>query len=197
MRCAVCLLICLVGCEPMEAPGGFAAITKPVDVAPAPSSAPAVEPALAFEEPVVIRSEEIQDKTPKPAPTPAPAPAPAPAPEQAGSVDAPEATDAADAGGADAPDGAPGEALISLTQGGFPGGTGWPLRLVKTLPDTNPPRAVLGLPNGEEIVVTPGKMIPAHNLVVMSIGPRSAELARISAEGDHANVQPVSLQTQY
>ena len=75
--------------------------------------------------------------------------------------------------------------------------SGWPVRLVKTLPETNPPRAILGLPNGEELVVSPGSMVPAHGLVVIAIGPNSAQIAKVTPQGDHAAVSPVTLQTMY
>jgi hypothetical protein len=68
---------------------------------------------------------------------------------------------------------------------------------VKTLPETNPPRAILGLPNGEELVVSPGSMVPAHGLVVIAIGPNSAQIAQVTPQGDHAAVSPVTLQTMY
>ena len=77
------------------------------------------------------------------------------------------------------------------------GVSSWPVRLVKTLPETNPPRAILGLPSGEELVVSPGTMLPEHGLVVIAIGPNSAQLAQITAQGDHAAVSPLTLQAMY
>jgi hypothetical protein len=65
------------------------------------------------------------------------------------------------------------------------------------MPETNPPRAILGLPTGEEIVVNPGTMIPAHRLVVTSIGPRTTDLVLIEPQGDHTAISAISLQTQY
>ena len=73
----------------------------------------------------------------------------------------------------------------------------WPIRLVKTLPETNPPRAILGLPSGEELVVSPGTMVPEHGLVVIAIGPNSAQLAQITPQGDHAAVSALTLHTMY
>jgi len=73
----------------------------------------------------------------------------------------------------------------------------WPLRLVKTLPETNPPRAILGLPSGEERVVSPGSMLPEHGLVVISIGSSSAQVVQVSPQGDHAAISPMTLQTMY
>ena len=73
----------------------------------------------------------------------------------------------------------------------------WPIRLVKTLPETTPPRAILGLPSGEERVVSPGSMLPEHGLVIISIGPSSAQVVQVSPQGDHAAVNPMTLQTMY
>ncbi len=73
----------------------------------------------------------------------------------------------------------------------------WPVRLVKTLPETNPPRAILGLPDGRELVVSPGTMVPEHGLVVIAIGPNSAQIAQITPQGDFAAVSPLTLQTMY
>ena len=75
--------------------------------------------------------------------------------------------------------------------------TGWPIRLLGTVPGAQPPRAILGLPTGEEIVVTPGMLIPAQQLVVMSIGKTQVQLAKIVPMGDHAAIQSMSLQAQY
>lgn len=74
---------------------------------------------------------------------------------------------------------------------------GWPLRLVSTTPGAQPPRAILGLPDGQELVVRPGTMVPAAGVVVMSVGAGSVELARILPAGDHALVQSQTLTPQY
>lgn len=73
----------------------------------------------------------------------------------------------------------------------------WPVRLVTTIPQASPPRAILGLPDGQEIVVNPGAMVPELGLVVIAIAPGSAELARIVPMGDHATIQSMTLQAQY
>ncbi|MAA79060.1 MAG: hypothetical protein CL916_07340 [Deltaproteobacteria bacterium] len=75
--------------------------------------------------------------------------------------------------------------VISLEQ--------WPLRVVKTEVGLNPPRAILGLPNGEEVVIRPGMQLPEENLVVMSIGSKAVVLARIHTEGDYARVEHLTL----
>jgi hypothetical protein len=73
----------------------------------------------------------------------------------------------------------------------------WPVRLVTTIPRATPPRAIIGLPDGREIVVHPGSMVPELGLVVIAIAPGSAELARIAPMGDHATIQSMTLQAQY
>ena len=69
----------------------------------------------------------------------------------------------------------------------------WPLRVVKTESDLNPPRAILGLQSGEEVVIRPGMQLPEENLVVMSIGSKAVVLARIHTEGDHAQIEHLTL----
>jgi len=74
-----------------------------------------------------------------------------------------------------------------------PMASGWPVRLVRTLPDTQPPRAILGLPDGTEIVVRPGSMVPDQGLVVIAVGREQVELARVTAMGDYASVSSLTL----
>jgi hypothetical protein len=76
-------------------------------------------------------------------------------------------------------------------------GKAWPVRLVTTVPNASPPRAILGLPNGKEIVVNPGSMVPDLGLVVVAISPNSAEIARIAPAGDHATIESMTLRAQY
>ena len=76
-------------------------------------------------------------------------------------------------------------------------GKAWPVRLVTTVPNASPPRAILGLPNGKEIVVNPGSMVPDMGLVVVAISPNSAEIARIAPAGDHATIESMTLRAQY
>jgi len=76
-------------------------------------------------------------------------------------------------------------------------GKTWPVRLVTTVPNASPPRAILGLPDGREVVVNPGSMVPDMGLVVVAIAPNSAELARIAPAGDHATIETLTLRAQY
>jgi hypothetical protein len=76
---------------------------------------------------------------------------------------------------------------------------GWPVRLVKTIPDAQPPRAVLGLPSGKEIVVTPGTMISDEGLglVVLAVGPSRVQLSQVTPQGDHASITSFTLDAMY
>jgi hypothetical protein len=74
---------------------------------------------------------------------------------------------------------------------------GWPVRLLKTIPDAQPPRAVLGLPGGKEIVVTPGTMIPEEGLVVVAVGPNRVQLSQVKSQGDHASITSFTLDAMY
>ena len=76
-------------------------------------------------------------------------------------------------------------------------GKAWPVRLVTPVPNATPPRAILGLPDGREVVVNPGSMVPDMGLVVVAIAPNSAELARIAPAGDHATIETMTLRAQY
>lgn len=73
----------------------------------------------------------------------------------------------------------------------------WGVRLLNTLPQAVPPRAALGLPSGEEIVVAPGSMLPEVGVVVIAVGQDTAQLAKVTANGDHAVVETATLAAQY
>ena len=77
------------------------------------------------------------------------------------------------------------------------GATAWPVRLVTTVPNASPPRAILGLPDGREVVVNPGSMVPDFGIVVVAISPNSADLAKVAPAGDHATIESVTLTAQY
>jgi hypothetical protein len=188
------VLLPLTACEPMDDPGSP---WKPVPVdAPAavegaseggqPEALPGPDPMFDVPEPVVIHSSELgQDPTPadegdavadvEPEPEPVAAePEPEPEPIM---VEAP--------------------AAMTTFQGMLqPVAGSWPLRLVATVPGAQPPRAILGLPGGSEVVVTPGTMLPEAGVVVMAIGSGTIDLAEVRPAGDHAVVQGVSLQAQ-
>ena len=73
----------------------------------------------------------------------------------------------------------------------------WPVRLLSTLPQAQPPRAILGMPDGSERVVSPGSMVAEAGIVVMMIGADRVQLAKIEPAGDHAAIQTLELSAQY
>lgn len=198
---AAALLGLLAGCEPMPSSGNpFApAVTAPADAAAAP------DPRFDRPEPKVYTSEQLHAEaeaaaaaSAPPAPVaellvtsgePVGGPAAAPAP----TAEAPVAPVVAPPAPAAPPPATAGLAAASPARGL----SAWPMRLVRALPDTNPPRAILGLPDGREVVVSPGTMLPEHGVVVMAIGRDRLQVARIDAVGDHAAVTELTLDAQY
>ena len=69
----------------------------------------------------------------------------------------------------------------------------WGIRLVSTINDTTPPRAVLALTTGEEIVVRAGQMLPEAQMVILAIGQDVVQVANITADGDRALVEAITL----
>ena len=189
-------------CERMEPSGDILAPVKVAASAGGEAAAPAIEeldPDFAVAEPVRISSEELRGSA---------------------SAHADDAHETAEAGvhGEDTEDGlavaedeavveepeavatAPAAALAPApvpvpvptpTASAF--GAQWPVRLVSTTPTAQPPMAILGFANGETVAVSPGTMVPAHNLVVMAIGQNTVEVARIAPNGDHAVVAQTTL----
>jgi hypothetical protein len=163
----------LAGCESVEPSG------QPFSpVAPAPVAAPApADPELAFPTapPVKITSEQLALGTVAPA--------------TAAGVDTEALT-------APEPEAAPVVApapppIVSAPM------DQWPVRLVSTLPQAQPPRAILGLPSGEERVVSPGMILAEQGLVVMSVSADKVQLAKVSSAGDHAVIEPLELSAAY
>jgi hypothetical protein len=157
-----------------------AATTKPVSATP-----PAAPPAEAAPAPS--------------APTPPPV---APPPNTPGAVD--EAALLAAALGeapppSDAPLPGPPTATVPRRDPWRPGQAveGFGVRLLSVTPQSTPPRAILSLPSGEEIVIQPGTMIPEHHLVVMAVGEDAVQVARIVADGDRVRVETQDLSALY
>ena len=73
----------------------------------------------------------------------------------------------------------------------------WGVSLVSTVIDTQPPRAILGLPDGTEVFVTPGSFLPEQRLVVMAIGRNAVQLSRIVPQGFSARVETQNLTSLY
>ena len=76
-------------------------------------------------------------------------------------------------------------------------GAGGPIHLVSVLPNAVPPRAILALPSGKEIVVKPGQMVPELGLIVLRISAQSVEIAKVEHDGQQASVHTQTLQSQY
>lgn len=73
----------------------------------------------------------------------------------------------------------------------------WGVRLLSTVPDAQPPRAVLGLADGKEIVVTPGQLVPEARVIVLAVGRDRAQIAEVTPVGDHATVRATMLEALY
>lgn len=73
----------------------------------------------------------------------------------------------------------------------------FPVRLLSTLPTAQPPRAVVGLPDGREVVVSPGSVLGPEGLVVMAVLEGRVQLARVRPAGDHATIESVEITAQY
>jgi hypothetical protein len=71
------------------------------------------------------------------------------------------------------------------------------VRVLATLLDMQPPRAVLGLPDGAERVVQPGAMLPDQGLVVLAIGRDAVQLAKVTPQGFYAAVRTETVQALY
>jgi hypothetical protein len=188
---AIIPLALLVGCESMDAPGKpFDPVAVQAQGATAAAPAPAFAPVPGWEdvEPFTMASEDFVTSAPPAAVAP---PAGAPAadstaePEPAEPVPDVTVVPAAPA------------AVAAPPLQGMGVAAGWPVRLVKAIPDSVPPRAIVGLPDGTELVVTPGAMLAAQGLIVMAIGKDQMQLAQVSANGDHATVVPMTLLALY
>ena len=78
-----------------------------------------------------------------------------------------------------------------------PVGMGFGVRLVSTTSQSQPPRAILGLTDGREIVVEPGTMLPDEKLIILAIGQDSIQVAEVTPMGDRAKVESRVLQAMY
>ncbi len=86
---------------------------------------------------------------------------------------------------------------VSSASSGVAVSAQFPVRLVSTMAQAQPPRAVLGLPDGSEIVVSPGSVLGPEALVVMAVMDGRVQVARVRAAGDHAQIESVELTAQY
>lgn len=71
------------------------------------------------------------------------------------------------------------------------------IRILAVLLDIQPPRAVIGLPDGREQVVTPGAMLPTEGLVVLAIGRDAVQIAKVTPQGFYAKVETQTVRALY
>ena len=74
---------------------------------------------------------------------------------------------------------------------------GWRPTLIGTLMDGPTPRAILAMPSGEEKVVKAGDMLADDGVVVMTIGNKFIELAVIRSTEGRAQIENLTLITQF
>ena len=198
---ALCAATVVVACEPM-APSGDPLSAVPVQAAAAGGDvAPERDPRFPDEGPVELSSEDLQKKpTTAGGGTASTTKVGAAAAPAATSVTTPAASAASTASTASeaTPQAQPVvQASAQAVSATAAATAGWPIRLVRTHLDEQPPSAILALPDGRRIVVSPGDMVPERGLVVMAIGRERVQLAAINSNGDHATVVPMELSAQY
>jgi hypothetical protein len=96
----------------------------------------------------------------------------------------------------------PAPPALAPTGFGPPSGFGpppgaWGVRVLSTVAEAQPPRAILGFADGSETVVTPGSMLPGARVVVLAIGRDAVQVAEVTPEGDHARVTAQTLTALY
>lgn len=186
LAAALLLASSLGGCETIPSSGDPLApvkVSAPTPAKPAPTPAPdAAEPADGFDfagedrteseasseelDPVALQARLLGvEVAERPAPPPAPGPLPVvqapPAPAPIGEWDPAQ----------------------PLPDGSFS------VRLLATLHDVHPPRAIIGMPDGTERVVQPGVILEAERLIVMAVGRDVIQLARVVPQGFYARVE--------
>lgn len=190
----VALLTALMACTEMEATSDLLTPVPP----PAPEVSGPLPGASAPAEPFTISSEQMQENATEAKAEGVTTAAPVPAEGDAlAEVEAPPeaAPETAPPGDLPAPPPATPEPASAPVLGAPP--SLWPVRLVKTVPESQPPRAILGMPDGREVVVTPGALLPDQGLVVLAIGRTTVDVARVTPAGDHAAVTSLTLTSQY
>ena len=193
------LLWIMLACEPMPDPGApFAAVgiaersapaeTAGTPVAPSASEEAAAEPSdPAFEEETFeIGSDELGA-------APAGPSGEEPPPEagkEAGSVQEEQSAEPEEEAESVS------RAAPSSQESPVQGLGGWPVQVAAVMPDMDPPRAIIRLPDGTESVVKAGTMLPRAGLIVVSIGSRAVSLVKVLPEGDHARIESFELLAQ-
>lgn len=199
---SILALFVLVGCEPMDpnpdGPLAPARVVQPVAPAPEPAPEPdAAEPDA--EEPDAEEPDGTEDGTADGEPE---TPAPTSAAEEdlilqarLMGLDPSGLTGGVDTSRPPAAEPAPSTGMIWSPGTPLDGGFG--VRLVATVRDAQPPRAILGLPDGREAVVTPGTLLPDAGIAVIAIGRDAVQIATITPQGDHARIETQVVQALY
>ena len=177
MRCVFVVCALVMGCESMEPSGDvLAAVDVVSDEAPQLVAVP-VEPS---EEPLVPGEAAEEDVAPEDEPE-------APQ-EEVLSLDVVDPPGDADAD----------VQRVAIADEGTPSANGvqprWGLRVLSTLSETTPPRAMVVLPDGSEEVVRPGSMLPHAGVVVLSIAKDVVEISEIESQGMYASIRTRSIQ---
>jgi hypothetical protein len=73
----------------------------------------------------------------------------------------------------------------------------WGVRVVSIVADAQPPRAILGLGDGREIVVEPGTFVPEERVIVMAIGAEAVQIAHVEPAGDRSRIDTQVLTPMY
>jgi len=71
------------------------------------------------------------------------------------------------------------------------------VRVVSTVPSAQPPRAILGLGDGTEVVVRPGDLLPEAGVAVVAIGADAVQIVEVVPSGDSATLVPRTLPALY
>jgi len=74
---------------------------------------------------------------------------------------------------------------------------GWRPTLIGTLMEGPTPRAILAMPNGDEKVIRAGDMLSDDGVVVMAIGTNYVELAVIRSAEGRAQIENLTLSSQF
>ena len=194
----------LMACEPMAPSGDPLAAVAVKAPGSDDGAAPVKDPRFPDTDPVELSSKDLtassKSKKDGAGATPklgSPA-APASVDDADTSTDAVASTEPAPEAATPAVESKPAPRPAAAPASAAPSGTmGWPVRLVRTHLDEQPPSAVLAMPDGRRIVVSPGDMVPERGLVVMAIGRERVQLAAVNSNGDHATVVPMELTSQY
>lgn len=175
MRAVFVACAFFAGCESMEPSGDVLAAvdagTPPAPVEVVTPTEPVDEPLVPGEAPPEVVQEEMVDL-----------------------VTQPSLMEADEPSGAEvvpAPEPATEEAVGDVAAASQPR---WGVRVLSTLSEANPPRAVVVLPDGSEEVVRPGSMLPEAGIVVLSIAKDVVEISEIETQGMYASIRTRSIQ---